>query len=393
MDVITVGGAETDDTTPPGGGGPARSALLFAAGGLLVGLTFGVVFAGGDTEPATTTTTIPDTVISPSASPTTTTTTVPVRVERLATMAPGLTDTLVTVSVESSGVDGVTVWEPMNRSPAGSSLPIGSMSTDSLHQWLATVTTPRYSERGALWVGNAAYLEPLAVDVLGMAWHSRLPGELVWTEWSDDEIRLMATNLVPGRPSVPLLLTVLDEPLVPVWWTDAGIVLIDAASTRLTLLAADTESLGPDAGSLDIDAFVAGSPSVGAIVTPDNEAVIIAPDLSIVSPAPWDSSCRSGSFTSFGTGSSLALSCRGNAESTFEIYGIGGEDQLVTTDFILEVPNGADPGWTSDGSLAYVTNANPLRPSTELIFVRQVDGSVLTVTHPGRVIEMESLRN
>ena len=44
-----------------------------------------------------------------------------------------ITDTLVAVSVESTGVDGVTVWNPMNQSPGVSSLPIGSMSTDVFH--------------------------------------------------------------------------------------------------------------------------------------------------------------------------------------------------------------------------------------------------------------------
>jgi hypothetical protein len=59
----------------------------------------------------------------------------------------------------------------------------------------------------------------------------------------------------------------------------------------------------------------------------------------------------------------------------------------------LEVPNGVDPGWTSDGGLAYIANPHPLRPSTELIFVRPTSDTVMTVTHPGRVTQIESLRN
>ncbi|HEY5685422.1 MAG TPA: hypothetical protein VIY70_08630 [Acidimicrobiia bacterium] len=394
MSVITVGGAEPEQDRLPDEPTPGRQGPLLLAAGLLVGLTMGAVFAGGDTEPAVTTTTQPDSVISPSAAPTTTTTTIAVPVSRLATMAPGLTDTLVMVSIESSGVDGMTVWEPAGRSPVPANLPVGRMSIDSTHQWLASLTVSRYSERGALWVGNAAYLEPLAVDVLGMAWHSRLPGELVWTEVDGDRASLMRAGLVPGRSAAPVELIAMESPAVPVWWTDVGVVVLDEATATLRLISPEGT-----ARTLVIAEFLSGSPSVAAVIDAEGNSLLIAPDLSVLAEAPWGPTCRSGAFAGLGFDpvTSIALHCVRPEGSTFELWrvdlsGTGSVGPVAEQSHVVAAPNGVDPGWTSDGGLAYIADPHPLRPSTELIFVRPAGGTVITVTHPGRVTQIESIR-
>lgn len=391
--MITVGGTEPASEERPEPPPARRQTPLLAVAGLAVGLTMGVVFVGGDSEPAVTTTTQIDTVISPSASPTTTTTTIRVPVSRLATMAPGLTDTLVMASVESSGIDGMTVWDPAGRSPVPANLPVGQMAVDSTHQWLASLTSPRYSDRGALWVGNAAYVEPLAVDVVGMVWHSRLPGELAWAELDGEQTRLLRAGLVPGRPANPVELATLPVPMVPVWWTDTGVVVLDESTATLALVGD-----GELTGALPVAEFVAGSPSLAAIIDADGIPRLVAPDLTVIGPAPWDPSCRSGSFAPLGFDPLwIALHCQNPDGSILELWSVDlsslEQGQVSEPVVTLEVANGVDPGWTSDGGLAYIANPHPLRPSTELIFVRPTTGTVMTVTHPGRVTQIESLRN
>jgi hypothetical protein len=261
------------------------------------------------------------------------------------------------------------------------------MSVDSNHQWLAALTAPRYSGRGSLWVGNAAYLEPLAIDVLGSAWHSRLPGELVWTEQSGDRTLLMRAGLVPGRTAVPSELAVLDGPAEPVWWTDSGVVVLDRQTSTLTKVGSEDET-----PALAITHFVAGSLSVASVIDAGGQPLLISPDLGVIGPAPWGAECRSGVFSvDFSLRVSVALHCLRPEGGTFEVWGVD-EEGTVEQRVVLEVANGIDPGWTSDGGLAYIANPHPLRPSTELIFVRPAGGTVMTVTHPGRVTQIESLQ-
>ncbi len=386
--MITVGGSESESGQRSAAPPPVRGGPLLAAAGLAVGLTMGIVFAGGDTEPAVTTTTQIETVISPSASPTTTTTTIPVPVSRLATMAPGLIDTLVVMSVDPAGFDGITVWEPSGRNPVPANLPVGDLDVDSGHQWLAALTRPRYSDRGSLWVGNSAYMEPLAIDVLGMVWHRRLPGQIVWSEAREGTVELLRAELLPGRSAVPAVIGPIPEGSVPVWWTDIGVVIADPFARALHLV--DDE--GAIVRSLPVEQFIAGSDTVAAIVSTGGTSQLVTSDLVTRIEAPWDAACREGSFAGFEPDDELlALHCLREEDATFEVWNLGQGPPEQTAS--ISVVNASDPGWTADSRLAYIAEAHPLRPSSDLIFVRPRTGEEMRISHQGWVLQMESLRS
>lgn len=388
--MITVGGAEHEDgtgvETPGGRRRPAVAAVL----GVTVGLTMGVIFAGGSTRPASSTTTIPDAVFAPSASPTTTITTITVPVQRLATMAPGVVDTLIMVSIDSTGIESVTRWEPLGRTPVPSSLPVGALDADVSRRWLAGLTDSRYADRETLWVGNDAYLEPFRVsEIAGMTWHERLPGELAWVERDGETHLLRTARFLAGRPIAEHQVAAFDAPVTPVWWTDAGITVaaVYGDQTSLSLVSQTGETVA----EVTVRAVVSGSDSLAAVIDASGAAMLIDSNLDVVGPAPWDGSCIEGEFTESDVDLAIALHCQRPEGETLEVW--RRSDRGFTLFVSVAVDNGSQPGWTADGALAYLVGANPLRPSTELIFVRMVDGEVLTVTHPGRVVQMETMRD
>ena len=133
--MITDSGNEQPEDTPGSGRSTRPRGPVLGVVGLVVGLTMGAVFAGGDTEPTVTTTTLPSELIEPSASPTTTTTR-PTPPQRRATRVPGLLDNLVIMAADVVGGESAQLWEPLDIEPGQASIPMGNYSGDVSKQWL-----------------------------------------------------------------------------------------------------------------------------------------------------------------------------------------------------------------------------------------------------------------
>jgi hypothetical protein len=384
--MVTVGGSETEggpgSPTPPGRRGP-----LYVVLGLAAGLILGVLFNGATSGRDPTSDTV---VESPAAAPATslplTTTTTEVVPSRLATMAPGVLDTLVVSAVDRNSMSVVTTWRPSDRIPTVQTLPWGDLVADATGTWIATAGPTRYTTESTLWVGNAAYMEPVSTRLLaGPVWHRRLPGLLAWVEESTDGPVLMRAEFVAGRRIVPVRVSAVPSGVL-VAWNDAGFVVADA----------DGLALWDEAGTVIATAGgqpIGASRSYVATTGQKPEQVLLTSTLEPVGPAPWEADCTRVTFSPIGV--SALVWCGSGDSQRVEYWGDPANLRGIPADqqaplFVNEGEEYVDLGFTSNG-IPFFAYIDPIRPTSAIIFHHPADGSFHVVYYPGRIQHMTSV--
>lgn len=383
--MVTV---ETGDTQqgPDTGRRPAAAGLILGVVGLAVGLAMGALFSGGPAEDAGPGSTV---VGEPDASPTvpTTTTTNPPPA-RLATMVPGMLDTMLAAAIDRSGTFVVTTWEPSDRDPHPGGLPWGNLEADASRLWLVTTTPSRWTEQQTLWVGNRSYMEPVSSTLEAQpVWHTRTPGLLAWLESGPDGVDLMVASFAAGQPATPRRITTLAPGTALVWWNDAGLVTITYEGDGegvLTLL----DDAGSPSATMEISWVEGAGQEMIAVRHRDGRSLLLGQGLDVAAEAPWEAACDR---IVFGPqdGFAAVARCGSGAESRFEFW----PSVLADTEprFVLEAGDITDLGFTSDG-LPYVATIDALRPTTVITFFHPIDDTVHEVTYPGRALWLETVR-
>lgn len=364
---------------PPTGRGP-----VFVVIGLVAGLVLGILFTGSDPPPSSPTGTTAGTLIdSPGAAPTTTrppsTTTTDVVVPRLATMVPGMLDTLVVSGVDRNGMSSVTVWRPADRIPTVENLPWGRAATDASRTWLASFGVNRWVGGMTLWVGNAAYMEPVSTSLVsGPVWHARLPGRLAWVEDTGDGPTLVRAELIAGQTMDRVAVGPLPSGGL-VAWTDAGYLV---GTTDEVLLLDDTGSVVAAVPGISIGT----GQSLVAITGARPAQALVTSALEEVGPVPWEADCHRVVWSPGGV--AALVWCGFGSVQRVEYWG-----DPVTHDTPLYVHEGADyvdVGFTSNG-IPYLAHIDPIRPSSEIVFYHPADGSTHPVAYPGRIQHLVSV--
>ncbi|MEX2655123.1 MAG: hypothetical protein WD532_08850 [Acidimicrobiia bacterium] len=384
--MVTVRGTEPEQID--GGPGPRWRGPLFLIMGLVAGLTLGALFTG--TSPGESP--VPDgTVVGgPEASPTTTlpltTTTTDVAPTRLATMVPGMLDVLVASAVDRNGRYVVTAWQPSGRSPIVEPLPWGNLAADASHTWLATSTLGRWAAGRTLWIGNAAYMEPVTSHlVFEPVWHARLPGHLAWIEDTADGRVLKTAQFVAGQPSSPRTVVAVDDVTSVAAWTDAGIVTQRFDSQIGTLEVRD--ETGAIGSTREIAAFLGAGRHLMAVIEPDGGHALLDLELSLVAAAPWGTDCHRAVWGLYGL--TVAVHCGFGNTQRFEYW--QNPLELGVPSFLHSGREYTDFGLTSTG-VPYVTWIESLRPSSTILFHLAADGSQHEITYPGLIESLQSLQ-
>jgi len=373
---------------PPGSGPPGGRGLLLALAGLVIGLGMGVVFTGIPTDTTTATTT--GAVASPAQPPTTVATTVttvePVP-RRLATLVPGLLDTLVASVVDQSGMSVVTVWRPADRSPGSGPLPAGVLMADAGRRWLAAMTKNRYTDGSTLWVGNAAYMEPVTQSVTSMTWHARLPSQLAWVEDTEAGATLRRARFLTGRfAAQPVDVAPVDDASSVVWWNDVGITLLNTTTQQLTLYSEQGEAL-ETVGASEV---VAAGANYLAIVDGTGEPMLLDRRLRPVRPAPWLTDCHRGTFNP-AAAANLLLVCGDTPEAERVAYWYdAATDERASVGFLQ--PGIVEFGFTSDG-IGYTVTQEQVRPVSTIRFFDQAGQHETVLQYPGRISSLASMRS
>lgn len=385
-EMVTVRGTEPEQVD--GGPGPRWRGPLFLIMGLVAGLTLGALFTGAD--PGESLASDGTVVGGPDAAPTTTlpptTTTTDVAPSRLATMVPGMLDVLVTSAVDRNSASVVTVWRPSAESPTIEQLPWGILTTDASRMWLATSTVGRWAGGRTLWIGNAAYMEPvtshLAVEPV---WHTRLPGHLAWIEDTPDGRLLKTAQFVSGQASSPRTVAAVDGVTTVAAWTDAGIVT-QRFDSQIGALEVRDDS-GAVVATREIAAFLGAGRDLIAVIEPDGSQALLDLELGLVALAPWGRDCHRAVWGPNGV--IVAVQCGfGNAQR-FEYW----RDPLTlgVPSFLHSGQEYADFGFASNG-FPYVTWIESLRPASSILFHAPADGSEHTITYPGLITSIETLQ-
>lgn len=395
---ITIGGADTDAPGAPGAGAdtprPGRTIALVAVVGVALGTLFGVAFgstASPPEEPATDrpvgTVTEPDTV----PRSTTTTTSLPLP-DRLALRVPGIVDTLVLVSTTLGGESTASVWEATDRGSSERALPAAPMQPDPSGQWLMTVTEGRFSDLRALWVGNEAWMEPVAAGVTAATWHTRFPGRIAWVETTGGASTLMTATFLPGRPARLATVGPVPDGSRPVWFGDTGILLEDGTGLTLVDEAARTVATFED-GTL-----LAGG--TGGLLVRIGEAedagrrrvVATSTLLEGAIETAIDPDCRDGSFSPLGL---VAMRCPHDdaGDWTLEVWSLAGvPDDFARMIYSESVAWVSPPAWSPDGRFVLYSVPDRVRPQSRLVFVDTSNLAGTTVVHPGVVTSLAMVR-
>lgn len=384
--MVTVGSSDTqpEGTSPARPPGP-RSGLLVAAG-LVVGLGLGILFTGGpgQSDEATTQDT---SVGQPEADPVTTTTTTvaTTTASRLATIVPGMLDTLITAAVDRNGVSVVTAWEPSDRSPSVRSLPGGDFAVDASFEWMAMSQPNRITDQQALWVGDENRMEPIASGVAGRpVWHTRRPGQLAWLEVRDGAPTIRTARFVAGQTAVPDGDISVEVGTALVAWTDAGFLLFQPSESTLTLLDED----GVELVTVPASGFVGAGVDMVAYIDAADGAVLATADLREGGTAPWGAECHRGEFNPL-SGTLLLLCATAAGTDRVEYWVDGSAAGLQSA---VEHPDIADIGFTS-GGLGYAAQVDSLRPaSTITFFIPALEEGTADVSYPGRIQHLVSVR-
>jgi hypothetical protein len=381
--MVTVGGSDTGQD--PGAGGPGTlgvRAILLIAAGVSAGLLLGTLFTGsggGDDAPA-------DTVIDNPAAPSTTsgpisTTTTEVRAQRLATMAPGFADTLVTTAIDQRGMLVVTSWSPPGAAPVPENLPWGPMVADASRTWLAAGTSQRWLAGSTLWVGNVAYMEPVTNRLRGEpVWHTRLAGQLAWIEATADGPTIMTSLFAAGREAVPRPVLAVEEGTTLVAWTDAGLV-----TQRLGFLQLLHET-GEIRSSMEIGRVLGVGSDLIAVEEPDGGQLLLAPTLDPVGRPPWSGDCSRVEWDGL---SAMVICPDLIAGQRWEYWSnaLG----LTRPTATLAGDEFVDLGFSTLG-FPLVATIDALRPSSTIFVYDPGDGALHPVSYPGRVQSFEVLR-
>jgi hypothetical protein len=355
--------------------------------GVVAGLILGALFTGGtpnDTSPDSTVVASPDAEPPP---PTTTTTNV-APPARLATMVPGMLDSLVVTAIDRTGTSVVTVWDPAGQAPTPEALPWTRLRSDVSGTWLAGSTPNRWTDQRTLWVGNKAYMEP--VSTLGGAdfvWHPRLPGWLAWIDDSAGAPALTIAQFIPGRVANPQLVGEVSPETTVVWWNDLGIVTMEwieaaAAVGQLQLRG----NAGEVTHSIEID-FVLGTGRQVIAVQIDGKQVLLDQQLNVVAGVPWAGDCDQVEFGQHGF--NALVMCYDLNTRRVEYW----LDLVTDSEPVFQFPsaNYADVGFRTDG-VPYAFRVDPVRLATTIEFYMPLQGEVYEVAYPGRAMWIEAVR-
>lgn len=387
--VVTVGGTETDNETGPPREPRSRGLVLVLAG-LGAGLVLGALFTGAGpidvTGPSSTA------VSEPGASPTTTvrltTTTTESAPSRLATMAPGMLDVLVTTAVDRNGVSVVTTWQPAGRGPTVEPLPWGDLTADASKTWLSFGGPNRWLAGRTLWVGNPAYMEPVTSQLLfGPVWHTRYPGTLAWIEGTPDSGALMTTELVAGQVATPRHVTAVDGLTTLAGWNDVGFL-----TARYELSSGTLELRGAAGEVIETIEISQGPITVGrdliVVVDPDGDQILLDQTLTPVAAAPWEDDCQRSAWGP--NGLTVAVLCGFGTNQRYEYW----QDPLTQPEplFTHSGEEYTDFGFASNG-IPFVAWIESLRPASTILFYHPANGDEYEVSYPGLAQWLESLRS
>lgn len=386
--VVTVGGTETDNQTGPPREPRSRGLVLLVVG-LGAGLVLGALFTGTTPDEAGPTSTA---VSEPDASPTTTvrltTTTTDSAPTRLATMAPGMLDVLVTSAVDRNGMSVVTSWQPAGRGPTVEPLPWGDLIADASKTWLAFGGPNRWVAGRTLWVGNPAYMEPVTSQLLfGPVWHTRHPGTLAWVEGTFEGGTLMTTELVAGQLATPRAVTAVDASANLVGWNDVGFLTARFGPGSGTL-----ELRGADGEVIETIEIAQGPITVGRdfviVVDPDGDQILLDQTLTPVAAAPWGNDCQRAAWGPNGV--TVALLCGFGTDQRFEYW----PDPLTQSEphFTHSGEEYTDFGFASNG-LPFVAWIESLRPASTILFYHPANGGEYEISYPGLAQWLESLQS
>ncbi|GIU92628.1 MAG: hypothetical protein KatS3mg011_1534 [Acidimicrobiia bacterium] len=154
--------------------------------------------------------------------------------ERLGSLVPGLTGTVVVSVTDPGGGLQLLRWSAAEPSPTVTDLPPGTLTSDAWGRYLAVLVDNRYQAGDTLWIGDASYLEPLAFRAESVVWHSAWPGWLAWSSPDDAMVRRGRIRL--GGSEVILGEVEPGGSGRPVWWADRRLVLHDQVLARLTVI-------------------------------------------------------------------------------------------------------------------------------------------------------------
>ncbi|HSJ27993.1 MAG TPA: hypothetical protein VLB67_07255 [Acidimicrobiia bacterium] len=381
--MVTVGGSDTGND--PGGGNPdaprVRGVLLIVVG-VAAGLILGTLFTGsGGGEDGPTSTVIDNPADPPTTNPPISTTTTEVQRQRLATMAPGFVDTLVTTAIDRRGMLVVTSWAPPGPVPVPENLPWGQLVADPSRTWLTAATSQRWSGARTLWVGNVAYMEPVTNHLVGEpVWHTRVAGQLAWIEATPEGPTVTTSLFAPGREAVPRPILVVDDTTTLVAWTDAGIV------TERSGILALTRETGEIRSSIEIGAILGVGSDLIAVEDPDGGQLLLAPTLDPVGRPPWTGDCWRVEWD----GLSAAVVCPdASGGQRWEYW--SNVLNLTEPTAVLAGGEYVDVGFSTLG-FPMVATIDPLRPSSTIHVYNPADGVLHPVSYPGRIQWFEIVR-
>jgi len=383
--MVTVGGSETEQKANPPRDTRSRGISLVVVG-LVSGLLLGALFTGnrtGDTGPTDTVVAEPET--TPTTVPATTTTT-GLPVSRLATMAPGMLDTLVTSAIDRNSMSVVTTWEPSGRAPTIVTLPWGDITADATKTWLSHGTPGRWMTGRTLWVGNTAYMEPVSSRLVGEpVWHARLPGRLAWIEETSEGWFLMSAGFVAGQTTIPRSVTALDEGITLVAWTDAGVLTARFDDPGITLELRD--ETGGVVTTRPAGTVLGTGRNLIGISEPGGDPLLLDASLRTVGGAPWGPDCFRVEWAP--NGLAAAVHCGFGDAQRWEYW-----QDPITQSEPLHAHHGeeyTDFGFATTG-LPFVAWIDPLRPASTILFYHPADGHEYSVTYPGRAMWLEAVQ-
>lgn len=283
--------------------------------------------------------------------------------ERLGSLVPGLTGTVVVSVTDPGGGLQLLRWSAAEPSPTVTDLPPGTLTSDAWGRYLAVLVDNRYQAGDTLWIGDASYLEPLAFRAESVVWHSAWPGWLAWSSPDDAMVRRGRIRL--GGSEVILGEVEPGGSGRPVWWADRRLVLHDQVLARLTVIGERGQVLGQMS---DVAWFVNGGPLFAAVATPDR-ALLVAPDLTVESPAPWSADCTSGEFSPMSQ-TRIALLCSSGADRVqrLQVWERGESGFALVYEETVE--GALPPRWDPSGRVLVVPLVDARRSATDLLFLR-----------------------
>ncbi|MEX2280323.1 MAG: hypothetical protein WEA76_09575, partial [Acidimicrobiia bacterium] len=237
-----------------------------------------------------------------------------------------------------------------------------------------------------LWIGNAAYMEPVtSYLVFEPSWHTRLPGQLAWIEDTPEGRVLQTGEFVAGQPSSPRTVVAIDGVTSLAAWTDGGIVTQRFDDQLATLELRD--ETGVVGATRDIAAFLGAGRDLMAVIEADGSQALLDENLELVAAAPWGTDCHRVVWGP--NGLTVAVLCGFGDAQRFEYW----QDPLTQSQplFTHSGEEYTDFGFASNG-LPFVVWIESLRPASTILFYQPANGGEYMITYPGLVESLESLQ-